>query len=95
MVHVLLDSELKYSEELKYRGIFLGQRRPDNQHMITFVHYSEICKSELRRSDQRAAMCVEKTIQMKLLLGKGQVAIRKCKGNKHCLKAGMLKKMVR
>ena len=56
------------------------------------------CKSELRRSDRRAAMCVEniffmtKKIQMKLLLGKAQVAVRKCKGNKHCLKAGMLKK---
>ena len=43
-------------------------------------------------------MCVEniffktKKIQMKLLLGKAQVAVRKCKGNKHSLKAGMLKK---
>lgn len=88
----------KYSEEVAYPGIFLGQKRPDNKDRITPVHYSEICKSELRRSDRRAAMCVEniffktKKIQMKLLLGKAQVAIRKCKGSKHCLKAGMLKK---
>ena len=88
----------KYSEELAYPGIFLGQKRPDNKDRITPVHYGEICKSELRRSDRRAAMCVEniffktKKIQMKLLLGKAQVAVRKCKGNKHCLKAGMLKK---
>ena len=88
----------KYSEELAYPGIFLGEKRSDNNDRITPVHYSEICKSELRRSDRRAAMCVEniffktKKIQMKLLLGKAQVAVRKNKGNKHCLKAGMLKK---
>ena len=40
------------------------------------MHYSEICKSELRRSDRRAAMYVEniffktKKLQMKILLGK-------------------------
>ena len=49
----------KYSEELAYPGIFLGQKRPDNTNRLTKVHYSEICKSELRRSDRRAAMCVE------------------------------------
>ena len=41
----------KYSEELAYPGIFLGQKRPDNKDRITPVHCSEICKSELRRSD--------------------------------------------
>ena len=41
----------KYSEELAYPGIFLGQKRPDNTNRLTKVHYSEICKSELRRSD--------------------------------------------
>ena len=46
-------------EELAYPGIFLGQKRPDNTNRLTDVHYSEICKSELRRSDRRAAMCVE------------------------------------
>ena len=90
----------KYSEELAYPGIFLGEKRSDNNDRITPVHYSEICKSELRRSDRRAAMCVEniffktKKIQMKLLLRKAQEAVRKCKGNKHCLKAGILTKMV-
>ena len=40
------------------------------------VYYSDICKSELRQSDRRAAMCVEnifykaKLLQMKILLGK-------------------------
>ena len=38
----------KYSEELAYPGIFLGEKRLDNTSRITDVHYSEICKSELR-----------------------------------------------
>ena len=42
----------KYSEELAYPGIFLGQRRPDNKERVVDVHYSDICKSELRRSDR-------------------------------------------
>ena len=77
--HSLFLEILKYSEELAYPGIFLGQKRPDNDSRITPVHYSEICKSELRRSDRRAAMCVEniffktKKLQMKILLGKSQV----------------------
>jgi hypothetical protein len=49
----------KYSEELAYPGIFLGQKRPDNTNRLTKFHYSEICQSELRRSDRRAAMCAE------------------------------------
>ena len=49
----------KFSEEMAYPGIFLGQGRPENDKRLTPVHYSEICKSELRRSDRRAAMCVE------------------------------------
>ena len=74
----------KCSEELAYPGIFLGQKRPDNTSRVTDVHYSEIRKSELRRSDRRAAMCVEniffktKKLQMNILLGQSQVALRKC-----------------
>ena len=37
----------KYSEELAYPGIFLGQKRPDDANRLTDVHYSEICKSDL------------------------------------------------
>ena len=64
----------KYSEELAYPGIFLGHKCPDNTNRLTSVHYSDICKSELRTSNQRAAMCVEniffktKKLQMKILL---------------------------
>ena len=84
----------KYSEELAYPGIFLGQRRPESTKQ---VHYSDICKSELRRSDRRAAMCVEnifykaKKLQMKILLGKSNIALRKCKGNNKNLNAKQLK----
>ena len=87
----------KYSEELAYPGIFLGQKRPDNADRISAVHYSEICKSELRRSDRRAAMCVEniffktKKLQMKILLGQSQVALRKCQGSGSTITAGQLK----
>ena len=49
----------KYSEELAYPDIFLGQQRPENKDRLSNVYYSDICKSELRRSNQRAAMCVE------------------------------------
>ena len=49
----------KYSEELAYPGIFFGHPRPENSDRLTNVRYSDICKSELRRADRRAAMCVE------------------------------------
>ena len=87
----------KYSEELAYPGIFLGQKRPENEQRLVDVYYSDICKSELRRSDRRAAMSVEniffktKKLQMKILLGKSQIALRKCKGNNRFLTAGQLK----
>ena len=86
----------KYSEELAYPGIFLEQKRPDNTNRLTSVHYSDICKSELR-SDRRAAMCVEniffktKKLQMKILLGQSQIALRKCQGNGQRITAGQLK----
>ena len=84
----------KHSEELAYPGIFLGEKRPDNDERLTPVYYSDICKSEVRRSDRRAATCVEnlffkaEKLQMKALLGKSQVALRKCKGNQKSFKAG-------
>ena len=38
----------QYSEELAYPGIFLGQKQPENKDRLVSVHYSDICKSELR-----------------------------------------------
>ncbi len=87
----------QYSEEMAYPGIFLGQKRPDDKQRLKSVYYSEICKSELRQFDRRAATCVEniffkaKKLQMKLLLGQSQIALRKCKLGNRTLTAGQLK----
>jgi len=88
----------KYCEELAYPNIFCGQRRADNSERFVPVHYSDICKSELRRRDRRAAKCVEniffktKKLQMKILLGKSQIALRKHKIGSNRITAGQLKK---
>ena len=87
----------QYSEEMAYPGVFLGHKRPDNKERLRNVYYSEICKSELRRSDRRAAMCVEniffkaKKLQMKFLIGQSQLALRKNKMGNRTLTAGVLK----
>ena len=84
-------------EELAYPGIFLGMKQPELKERKVKVQYSNICKSELRRSDRRAAMCVEnkffkaKKLQMKIILGKSHIALRKCKGNSRALNAGNIK----
>ena len=88
----------QYSEEMANPGIFLEQKRPDKEQRLKYVHYSEICKSELRRSDCRAAMCVEniffiaKKLQMKFLIGQSQmIALRNNKLGNRTLTAGELK----
>ena len=87
----------QYCEEMAYPGIFLGQKRPDDKQRLKSVYYSEICKSELRRSDGRAAMCVEniffkaKKLQMKFLIEQSQIALRKNKIGNRTLTAGELK----
>lgn len=48
----------KYCEELAYPAIFLGKARPESDQRKVKVNFSDVCKSELRRSDRRAAMCV-------------------------------------
>ena len=71
----------QFSEEMPYPGIFLGQKRPDDKERLRNVDYSEICKSELRRSDCRAAMSAENIffkatkLQMKFLKGQSQIAL--------------------
>lgn len=72
----------KDSEELGFVNIFCGERRPE--HTKVPVFYSERVRSELRRSDRRAAQSVDniffktKKIQMKHLLDKVNIAMRKC-----------------
>ena len=80
-----------------FRDQYSGQKRPEDKERSVKVFYSDICKSELRRSDRRAAMCIEniffktKKLQMKILLGKSQIALRKTKINNIGLTAGQLK----
>ena len=72
-------------------------KRPEIKECKVKVQYSNICKSELRRSDRRAAMCVEniffkaKKLQIKIILGKSHIALRKCKVNSRSLNAGHIK----
>ena len=56
-----------YSEELANPGMFLGQKRPEIKDRLTKVHHSDICKSDLSRSERRSAMwpCVLKIFSMK------------------------------
>ena len=44
----------KYSEELAYmyQGIFLSQKRPENDDILVNVHYSDICKSKSSKFQQ-------------------------------------------
>ena len=42
----------KYSEELAYPGIFLGQKGPENDDRLVDVHYSDICKSKSSKFQQ-------------------------------------------
>ena len=42
----------KYSEELAYPGIILGQKRPENDDGLVDVHYSDICKSKSSKFQQ-------------------------------------------
>lgn len=88
----------KNCEELAYPGIFCGEARAENSARDVPVYYNDICKSELRRSDRRPSMCIEnlffkvKKLQMKILLGKSQVALRKHKTKGQKITAGDLKK---
>ena len=89
---------LKFFSHISYPGIFCGEARAENSARDVPVYYSDICKSELRRSDRRASMCIEnlffkvKKLQMKILLGKSQVALRKHKTKGQKITAGDLKK---
>ena len=85
----------RHCEELAYPDIFLGHARQQNPHGL--VDYSDIVKSELLRVDRRAAMNVEnlffktKKLQMKLLTGRTQLALRQHKTADMTISAGTLK----
>ena len=73
------------SEYLSFPSIFCGKRRADNKDREKPVHYSDICKWELRSKDRRVAMCVPnlffkmKKLQLKQINDKIGLSIRRCK----------------
>ena len=89
-----------YWEELAYPNIYCGQSRLDNKLRKVPVYYSVICKSELRHQNMRVAQDPDnlffktKKLQMKMLLDKVQIAMRKCKCKDLSLRAGSLKNPV-
>jgi len=85
----------KYSEELSFPNTFWGTACPDT-HPVK-IHYSDIVKSELRRSDRRCVTCIDnifyklKKCQMQAVTGKVNVAVRKHKTGGHVYTAGELR----
>ena len=75
----------KDSEYLAFPTIFCGKRRVDNEDKPVPVHYSTICKWELRNRDRRAAKSVPNTfyklkkLQMKTIQDTAMISLRKCK----------------
>lgn len=73
------------AEFLSFPTIYCGQSRYDNNCRPVPLHYSTICKWELRNVDRRAATSVPsiffklKKLQIKQIKDKVSVAIRKCK----------------
>lgn len=74
----------KNAEILSFPTIYCGQMRPENKDRETPVHYSSICKWELRSLDRRAASSIPniffklKKIQVKQIQDKVSLAMRKC-----------------
>ena len=53
----------KHSEKLAYPGIFLGQKRPANEHGMVKDHYSDISKPDLPMNHSTAFL-VEVGVQV-------------------------------
>ena len=77
----------KYAEFLAFSAIYCGQARPDNSLRRIPLHYSTICKWELRNVDIRCAKCIPnlfyklKKLQIKQIQDKVTLAIRECRLN--------------
>ncbi|XP_061195058.1 uncharacterized protein LOC133203256 [Saccostrea echinata] len=75
----------KNAEFLAFPTIYCGEARPDNKLRTVPLHYSTICKWELRNVDRRCAQCIPnlfyklKRIQIKQIQDKVMLAMRKCK----------------
>ena len=74
------------AEELAYPTIYCGEKRPTNQERTVPVKYSDLVKSELRRSDRRAASNISniffkvKKLLIKQLQDKVWLSMRRLQG---------------
>ena len=79
----------KHSEILSFPSLFCGQNRPENLQRKVPVHYSDICRWELRSLDRRCANSVPniffklKKLQIKQIQDTVTLAMRKCQNNKN------------
>lgn len=77
----------KYYEFFAFPAIYCGQTRADNSLRLVPLHYSTICKWELRNIDRRCATYIQnlfyklKKLQIKQIQDKVMLAIRKSKLN--------------
>ena len=87
----------KDSEFLSFPTIYCGKSRADNKERTTPVHYSTICKWELRSQDRRVAQSVPnifyklKKLQIKQIQNSACISLRKCKTKGTKFTAGDLK----
>ena len=84
------------SEYLAFPTIFCGQKRIDNADRKAYVHYSDICKWELRSVDRRVALNVPnifykmKKLQTQQVCSKAHLAVRRCKTKGKYFTAGYI-----
>ena len=75
----------KNAEYLAFPTIFCGQTRKSNDNRERPIHYSDICKAELRSVDRRCALSVPnmffklKKLQMKQISDRVNVSLKRCK----------------
>ena len=87
----------KESEFLSFPTIYCGQTRADNKERTTPVHYSTVCKWELRSQDRRVAQSVPnifyklKKLQIRQIQNSASISLRKCKTKGKKYTAGDLK----
>ena len=87
----------KDSEFLSFPTIYCGKRQADNSERLVPVHYSTMCKWELRSKDKRVAMSVPnvfyklKKLQIKQIQGSASLSLRKCKTKGKTYTTGDLK----
>ena len=83
-----------HSEVLSFPTIFCGKKRAENSERVVPLHYSDVCKWELRNVDRRVAMCIPniffklKRLQIKQIQDKVSLAIRKCKSKEMAFTVG-------